>query len=160
MANHQSTIASNKDANPVVFNRTKGAENTIMGNVAVPVTFATADTIELCDIPANAVITQILIENDDLGTTATVDLGVRKLDGTVVDADLFAVNKAFGTATTQTDYRSDALDHNTTGQRLYELLGLTEVDQENPEYELYLTADSVATPLAGDVSFIVRFTDD
>ena len=165
MANYQTSLASNPDATPVVFNRSgKGAgySRVLSDSVVLTGTFATNDTVELCDIESNAVINELVIQVDDLGA-ATTDLvvGIRKLDGTVVDADLFQTTLSAATAIARTDIRYAVLDHNTTGQRLYELLGLTEVDVDNPTYELYITLTTVTTPTTDpDISFEVTFTAD
>lgn len=69
-------------------------------------TAATADDahIALAIIPKNAKILMIHYNHEDFGTTAALDLGLFKIDGTVIDDDLFVVADVVAAAGSNTLY--------------------------------------------------------
>lgn len=123
---------------------------------------ADGDVLRLCRVPANAVIHQIWIANDDLdtGTDSVVNVGLQDKDGNIKDEDVYAtLLTQFQAATAFTNVAFEARGINLAGQRVYQDAG--DSDESEGEYEIciYQTA-TVSGAAAGTVSYIVVYSVD
>lgn len=75
-----STVITNRDATPKVLTDAYVAGGSIKGTTGYVQTFGAADaagtTYRMCSVPSNARIERVMIQNDSLGTSCTVDVGV------------------------------------------------------------------------------------
>jgi|DEB0MinimDraft_3_1074331.scaffolds.fasta_scaffold00070_11 hypothetical protein len=169
MATQNSDLVANLEATPSVANATQelgGRVRVAQGTVAVAADGSgTGDIIMLAPIPTNASITSIKLASDDLdsnGSPALLwDVGLYDTSGTAKDADFYATDITLGQAATAfTEYRFEAANINTCGQKVWEDAG----DSAQPEAATYYLAMTVstaaATGAAGDVSFIVEYVVD
>lgn len=133
-------------------------------------------------VPSNAVISEILMYNDDLDSNGSpllaFDIGVYAADDytsttsavdtihlkdSVVDADLFVDGDTTAQAAT-TKYTSLAFDSATCGpddiyKSIYELLGYD--NDPSTEFGIVITTSAAAaTAVAGDVALLVRYSAD
>lgn len=127
-------------------------------------------------IPSNGIISQVLIGNDDLGTTLTVDIGVyakEKFISTtsssetthdkddILDADLFVDGGDLATATLKLvslDLDSATLGIDDIHKPIWELLGY-DFDPQT-YFGVAITVATSSSPAAGDVALEVRYLVD
>jgi len=169
MANKNSTLVSNLFAKPQVANDVQelhGRKRVALGTIALEAADLSAtDTVMLCPIPSNAVITSIQIANDDLdtGATNTFDLGVYTANNagdtfTAVDDDCYVTaSTQLRAAATFTELRWETLNINTLGQKVWEDAGATE--DPGDQYFIGMLFDA-AGDQAGDISFIIEYVVD
>ena len=166
MSTKRSTILANAAASPPVMNDTPMSGAEVRSQVCVVDVATTdidaSDIIELCKLPADAIIYDIQRTNEDLGTTLTAHLGLYDKDGNVKDADSYASSLALGTA--QATFTSDRFesgaeggDPTKFGQKVYEDAGDT--DNSGGEYILALTVTVSSTPAAGRINYLVTYGD-
>lgn len=90
----KSTLITNADATPVVFNSPRvdgGPERVAVATAAITSGDDIASTYRMFRVPSNAVMTDLKIYSPDIGTTTIADIGLYAADGgAVVDADFFA----------------------------------------------------------------------
>lgn len=79
-------------------------------------TTADGADIALAILPKNAKVLMIHYNHEAFGTTAALDLGLSKLDGTVIDDDLFIAADAVSSAGSNTLYPSASA---TVGEDMY-----------------------------------------
>lgn len=162
-----SDLIDNAAASPIVkasHQAYGGQMQVIAGTVAVADGDfdADGDEIHLCRIPANAMVHEIILFNDDLdsGTDSAVNVGLLEPDGTIADEDAYAsAITTFQTAnTTGVNVANEARNITTIGvNRVYDDAGDSEGDFRYYIIALVQTA-AVTTDAAGDISFIVRYT--
>lgn len=107
----------------------------------------TSDYVRMLQLPSNLVLTSLEIVSPDIGTTLTVDVGLRKTPkegGAVVDADFFQAALslkdgaiALGSAASQI-LMGNIITVTNLGQKLFEQLSLTEKTRE-AFYDVCLT---------------------
>lgn len=165
MSTKQSSLISNAEAEPQVLNAGAVDGGKMRIKVAT-VELATTDidindTIELCDLPTNAVVHRIWIANDDLdsgGPTITFDLGLYTQAMVAKDADVYAnASTQLGAAAGFTNLAFLTRNIDKNGRRVWQDAG----DTSDPGgvYRLVMTIDAAATtPAAGTLSFIVEHT--
>ncbi len=132
MATYKGAQVTNNSANPRVIGNSNDGLKVVQDYVNVSSSVATADILELIEVPANAIPLAIKIRNTDLGTSVPAEIGLQYGNGcnvargTVIDADEFDTAYAFGTASlTGVDIRYDTKGLETMGQTFWELGGLS-----------------------------------
>ena len=110
------------------------------------------DVVLLAPIPSKASISTLLVGSDTLGGSCTFNVGVHNYDGTVADEDCFAT--AVADAAAMTDVRYEVATINTTGQKLWEIAGLS----SDPGGMLYVSITFNATGgTAGTLSWNISY---
>ena len=169
MSTKQSPIIANPASDPRVLNDPQldgGRIRHVRGTMELEDSdLASGDTIELLDIPADAVIKSIKLSNDELdsGTDLIFDLGLYAInsDGTLgaaKDADVYSDDDAgFQSAQTQAEYAFDERDINTAERRVFADAGDTE-DEHDAQYRLVATSGETAGGAqAGTLTFEVEY---
>ena len=114
---------------------------------------------KIAQLPAGAILTEILLNNDVITLGTDYDLGFYDPDDNTVevDKDVLAdgLNMANGAALGSEKNGLAAFDLNKIGQRVWELLGKT-IDNKKEGYVLALTGNTVGTA-AGDISGHIRY---
>jgi hypothetical protein len=157
----KSTLITNADATPVVFNSPRvdgGFERIEVATAAITDTNSIGSTYRMFRVPSNAVMTDLRIYSPDIGTTTIADIGLYAADGgAVVDADFFAsaVSLKDG-ALNGTDvlHESAVFSIANSGKELWDALGLTSDPNVSYDVTLTLTAAADAT---GTVKLIGRY---
>lgn len=146
----------------------------VMGiSAVVTTTGAVADNTPILffEIPVDAIVDELILASDDLGTTGDINVGLypglRRLKelnielDDIVDSDAVDEN-ALGTAidinaavVTPTDIRFETKGLETMNQRAWELAGLS----NRPSYDTFIVAatPSEATTAAGDIALRAVF---
>ena len=130
----------------------------------------TGDIILMCPVNWTDRITSIKIFNDDCDShstpTAAMDVGLYKVnpqDGTVtvLDADVYAtaITSLQAAVTTGTEIAFEVRDINKIGQTVLTDAGLTAVPLNAIPVIGFTITTTAATPVAGDVSLVVQFTN-
>ena len=110
------------------------------------------DIVLLAPISSKASISTLLVGSDTLGGSCTFNVGVHNYDGTVADEDCFAT--AVADAAAMTDVRYEVATINTTGQKLWEIAGLS----SDPGGNLYVSITFNATGgTAGTLSWNISY---
>jgi len=110
------------------------------------------DIVLLAPISSKASISTLLVGSDTLGGSCTFNVGVHNYDGTVADEDCFAT--AVADAAAMTDVRYEVATINTTGQKLWEIAGLS----SDPGGMLYVSITFNATGgTAGTLSWNISY---
>ena len=158
----KSTLITNADATPVVFNSPRvdgGPERVAVATAAITSGDDIASTYRMFRVPSNAVMTDLKIYSPDIGTTTIADIGLYAADGgAVVDADFFAsaVSLKDG-ALNGTDVLHEAAVFTiaNSGKELWSALALTSDPGVFYDVTLTLTAAADAT---GTVKLLGRYT--
>lgn len=167
VVNTKSTVITNADATPVVLNKAglaKGRLIRAVGTVAVAATDSGTSVYRFVRIPSNAIVTSIMLFNDDIdsGTAITFDVGLHKTladGGAALDADVFATAIATcqSANTTGVQVRFEAADINGVEKRAWELGALTA--DPAAEYDVTMTLGGTLTGIqAGDLTLVVDYT--
>lgn len=157
----KSTLITNADATPVVFNSPRvdgGFERIEVATAEITDTNSIGSTYRMFRVPSNAVMTDLRIYSPDIGTTTIADIGLYAADGgAVVDADFFAsaVSLKDG-ALNGTDvlHESAVFSIANSGKELWDALALTSDPGVFYDVTLTLTAAADAT---GTVKLIGRY---
>lgn len=160
----KSNNITNADATPVTVNNSRidGAMERIkVATIEVSTTKDVGSTYRFVRVPSNAVITQVLLYSDDIGTTTTADFGLYRTaedGGAVVDADFFAsaVSLKDGALTaSDITHESGVFNIDDAEKPLYTALGLS----ADPmlDYDIVATLTG-ASDAAGTVTLKVRYT--
>jgi len=158
----KSTLITNADATPVVFNSPRvdgGPERVAVATAAITSGDDIASTYRMFRVPSNAVMTDLKIYSPDIGTTTIADIGLYAADGgAVVDADFFAsaVSLKDG-ALNGTDVLHEAAVFTiaNSGKELWSALALSSDPGVFYDVTLTLTAAADAT---GTVKLLGRYT--
>jgi hypothetical protein len=158
----KSTPIQNSEASPVVLNDSAVSNGGLRQSVAtVEASAADAGSIyPMVRIPSNACGVSVILACDDLGTTATLDVGLydtAENGGAVVDADFFAsavdANSA-AVAPTHVEHESGVYGIEDIEKPLWEALGLS----ADPHKDYYVGITSVgAIDAAGTISTKVQW---
>lgn len=93
---YKSASITNRDAVPSVKNNSQVDGGVLQSAIATIETVngdSIGSTYDMVQVPSNAVIKQVLLYSDDIGTTTIADFGIYQTTengGAVVDADFFA----------------------------------------------------------------------
>ncbi len=171
MTTKQSSVLTNADAEPQVLNRSSedGAKLRVKTGTLELATgdLDAADTVELVDLPTNAVVHSIQIANDDLDSdgspTLVMDVGLYD----ITDAGALGAAKddnVYASASTQlqaaagfTELAFSARNIDEAAQQVFEDAG----DTTDPAgvFRLVLTFDTgAATAAAGTLSYRVEYS--
>ena len=158
----KSTLITNADATPVVFNSPRvdgGPERVAVATADITSGDSIASTYRMFRVPSNAVMTDLKIYSPDIGTTTIADIGLYAADGgAVVDADFFASALSLKDgALNGTDVLHEAAVFTiaNSGKELWDALGLTSDPSVFYDVTLTLTGAADAT---GTVKLIGRYT--
>ena len=170
MATFNSTEMANLLASPQVLTSVAqwgGRIRIAGGHFEMDATIVTGDVIRLTRLPVNARIWKIELGADNLGTSATFDVGLYQTSGTVLDADefaaaidldgiVFAPDSAVGGGT-QIIYESAATDIDKCGDPLWTRAGVSA--DPGGEYDVALTG-TINTAAAGTIAYAIWYTVD
>lgn len=158
----KSTLITNADATPVVFNSPRvngGPERVAVATADITSGDSIASTYRMFRVPSNAVMTDLKIYSPDIGTTTIADIGLYAADGgAVVDADFFASALSLKDgALNGTDVLHEAAVFTiaNSGKELWSALALTSDPGVFYDVTLTLTAAADAT---GTVKLLGRYT--
>lgn len=154
---------TNRDASPKVLSNAAVAAGVLKEAVGT-VESVSGDSIGseyiFASIPSNAVVSQVLLYCDDIGTTAAADIGLYKSTadgGAVVDADFFgsAVSLSGGALNgTDVTHESAVFGLEDAEKPLWEALGLA--SDPNLMYDVVATL-TAASDAAGTIMLKVRY---
>jgi hypothetical protein len=156
VADTRSTELQNKVASPPVLNlagNDAGFIRTSKGKVEVAAADDDNSTYGFCEIPSNAILSNIWLKNDAIAGGTDYNIGLRETQDNGSDtisggANLFGDAVDMSSArVTPNDILHENLDINNYNKRAWELLGLTEDPRKN--YELYATGITVGTVAGG-----------
>lgn len=168
MANTQSAHLASVKGSPPNISKTHAGDGanhkSATGNVEFTPT--ALDTLEVCRIPASAVLRKLEFAFDDLATTScTIDIGLYEngsgtTAGAVIDVDCFATDVDVSAVVAMTDFRYEVLGIETTGDRLWEhATGFTEAESlEEGTVTVVITSAAAVLPLAGTVAWNIEYT--
>ena len=158
----KSTLITNADATPVVFNSPRvdgGPERVAVATADITSGDSIASTYRMFRVPSNAVMTDLKIYSPDIGTTTIADIGLYAADGgAVVDADFFASALSLKDgALNGTDVLHEAAVFTiaNSGKELWSALALTSDPGVFYDVTLTLTGAADAT---GTVKLLGRYT--
>lgn len=122
---------------------------------------ANGDIINLCDLPANAIVRGIEIVNDalDSGAGMEFDVGLYDLDGNTKDVDVYVDGSSeFQTANAVWTTLTEARGQENLNQRVYEDAG-DDFEDRGPMYRVAATITAAAggSAQAGTVGFRVHY---
>ena len=165
MTTKESTILASQSTSPPTFNITPLDAAEIRVKVCV-VDLAlgdldAADIIELCNLPADAVVLDIWRSNEDLGTSLTVDIGLYTLAAVVKDVDTYGSAIELGAASAvwvSNRFESAAAGGLITnfGQQVFADAG--DSDNSEGEYILAATVVTSTSPAAGRLNIMVFYS--
>lgn len=163
MTTKKSQTITDLDAKPLVKQPPRlisGRVRVAMGTVALVTGDLDAnDIIVLTRLPTNAALLSLVLFNDDLGTSLTLDVGLYETDGTVKDVDAYASAYESGTVSTAgVELLNEARDINNMGERIWQDAG----DSTDPggHYDIAATVVTSSTPAAGDLSWRILYVID
>jgi hypothetical protein len=153
---YKSAQITNRDATPKVINNARTAAAVLRGAVATIETVSgdsAGSTYRFFSVPSNALVRDLLVYSDDIGTTTATDVGLYRTTadgGAVVDADFFAsavVLNAGALNGTDITHESAVFGAEDAEKPLWEALGLS--SDPSVEYDVTATltgaADAAAT---------------
>jgi hypothetical protein len=154
---------TNRDASPKVLSNAAVAAGVLkeaVGTIESVSGDSIGSTYIFASVPSNAVVSQVLLYCDDIGTTAAADLGLYKSTadgGTVVDADFFgsAVSLKDGALNgSDITHESGVFGLEDAEKPLWEALGLS--SDPNLMYDVVGTL-TAASDSAGTIMLKVRY---
>lgn len=159
--NVKSGAITNRDATPAVLsNGQGGAVQRAFGTVEAAAAGDAGSTYRMCSIPSNARAIRVVLGCDDLGTTATLDVGIYQTTANgaaVVDADFFAsainANSA-AVAETMVSHESGFYNLDDIEKPLWEALGLSA--DPGRFYDVVVTSNG-DIDAAGTITLVVDY---
>lgn len=159
--NVKSGAITNRDATPAVLTSAQGGiVRRVWGTAEAAAAGDAGSTYRLCEIPSNARAIRVVLATDDLGTTATLDVGIYQntANGSaVVDADFFAsavdVNAA-AKAETMVSHESGVYNIDDIEKPLWEALGLSADSKRTYDVVVTSAGDIDA---AGTITLVVDY---
>lgn len=123
---------------------------------------ADGDTVGLIRLLANAIIVSLKTFNDDLDSGANVafNVGIAKLDGTIVDEDAFASAVSFQAADvagTEHRFESAVNGIDTLGERLWQNAGDSDDSEGAYAIVMYQTA-AAAGAQPGTIAYVIEYS--
>jgi len=162
--NVKSGPITNRDATPAVLTNggiSGGVLRQAVGTAEAAAAGDAGSTYRMCSVPSNACGLSVILACDDLGTTATLDVGIYQTTANgaaVVDADFFAsavnVNSA-AVAPTHVEHESGVYDIDDIEKPLWQALGLSA--DSNRSYDVVVTSAG-DIDAAGTISLKVQYT--
>lgn len=165
MTTKDSDIVTNFQATPQIANdahQLGGVKRVAQGTMEMATgDLDDNDIVMLAPVPSNASITSIMLASDDLDSNGTPllawNLGLYDKDETVIDEDCYATAITLGQAATAfTEYRFEAANITTTGQKVWEDGGLS-ADSNELVYVALTASAAAATAAAGSLSFKIEY---
>lgn len=102
MANFQGTQAAAASYFPTPTPDGQADLIAVFGDLVLPAGTASGDIFEVCPLPPNCVVVDLIVDTEDFGTTFTADVGIMSgtwgQAGTRTCGAQFMTGKAFGTA--------------------------------------------------------------
>ena len=150
-----STQISNRDASPQLLNdpgNSGGSVKQLIAKIETTTGKTSPSTYRFFQIPSNAVISSLKMWTDALSTSVVLDIGVydtTENGGAAVTDNLFASGVDASSAIAGVEYRYSALDIDTAGKQLWDLLGLSA--DPGKCYDIVVTADATMTAGGGIV---------
>lgn len=160
--NVKSGAITNRDATPAVLNSSQhGIVRRAWGTVEAAAAGDPGSTYRMCSIPSNARAIRVVVATDNLGTTATLDVGIYQTTangGAVVAAAFFAsaLNASAAIAETMVTHEAASTGYNIDAieKPLWGALGLT--SDSNRDYDVVVTSvGDIAA--AGTITVIVDY---
>lgn len=152
---------TNRDATPAVRNNGQGAGvRRVFGTAEAAAAGDAGSTYRLCSIPSNARAIRVVLACDDLGTTATLGVGIYQTTdngSAVVDATFFAsaVNaNTAAVAETMVSHESGTYNIDDIEKPLWQALGLSA--DSNRDYDVVVTSAG-DIDAAGTITLIVDY---
>lgn len=148
---YKSAAITNRDATPRVINnaRTVGAVlRGAVGTIEAVTGDSAGSTYRFFSVPSNALVRDLLLYSDDIGTTGAADFGLYRTTadgGAVVDADFFAsavVLNAGALNGTDITHESTVFGPEDAEKPLWEALGLS--SDPSIEYDVAATLTGAA----------------
>jgi hypothetical protein len=145
----KSTQITNRDASPQVLNDpgTVGAfARKLLAKIESTTGKTVGSTYRMFQIPSNAIISSLKLWCDALSTSVILDIGVYRTTGdggAVVSANLFANDVDCSSAVAGTEQRYNALNIDTVGKQLWDLLGLSA--DPSVAYDIVITTGATMT---------------
>jgi len=169
MANTQSTHIASVTGSPPIISKAHAGDGATYKSATGNIEFTPTqtNTLEVCRIPASAVLRKLEFAFDDLASTScTLNIGLHEngsgtAAGTVIDADCFATAVDVGTAAVaMADYRYEVLDIDSTGDRVWELAtGFTEAEAlEEGTVTIVITSAAATGATAGTVAWNIEYS--
>lgn len=152
---------TNRDATPAVLNNGQGAVvRRVYGTAEAAAAGDAGSTYRLCSIPSNARAIRVVLACDDLGTTATLDVGLYQTTengSAVVNAAFFAsaVNaNTAAVAETMVSHESGVYNIDAIEKPLWQALGLS-ADSKR-DYDVVVTSAG-DIDAAGTITLVVDY---
>jgi hypothetical protein len=151
----KSTQITNRDASPRVRSNSRISRGALLCSMGVCATTAADDIgskYNLCSIPSNARVAQLLLSCSSLGTAGAANIGLWQTTdngGAVVDADFFASAVVLTSALSNSDITTEANGANASigkedmEKPIWEILGLTADPKIDYDIVAQLTAATV-----------------
>ena len=161
-----STQITNRDASPRVMSPgriTRGSMLCSCGTLEATAADDIGSKYKLASIPSNAVVKQVLLSCDSLGTAGAVDIGIYQTTdngGAVVDADFFASAQVLTSALANLDVTFEANGANASYDKamvekpLWQAMGLTADSKRDYDVVATVTAANIS---AGTISLQVLY---
>lgn len=161
--NVKSAAITNRDATPPVLNSLQGgAVRRVWGTAEAAAAGDAGSTYRLCSIPSNARAIRVVLACDDLGTTATLGVGIYQTTvngAAAVDATFFAsaVNaNSAAVAETMVSHESGTYNIDDIEKPLWEALGLSA--DSNRDYDVVVTSAGDIDS-AGTITVVVDYVE-
>lgn len=162
----KSTYVTNADATPVELN--PSYQNGTLREQVATIEATSGDSIgstyRMLRVFSGWRISDLIIDSDDIGTTAAADVGLYDVAsvnaGAVVDADFFASALSLSggaLAATNITHESAVIDVANKGKRIWEQLALT--TDPGKWYDIVLTL-TAATDAAGTITLRARYVEN
>lgn len=143
--NVKSGAITNRDAKPSVLNTSQGGVlRRTWGTVEAAAAGDAGSTYRMCSVPSNARAIDVILACDDLGLTATLNVGIYQTTangGAVVNAGFFAsaVNaNSAAVAETLVSHQSGVYNIDAIEKPLWQALGLSADPQR--DYDIVVTS--------------------
>lgn len=163
----KSVQITNRDATPRVFNNpglgAGGREKCVVGHLAaVTAALSITSIIRLCEIPSNALVSDLRLTSA-AQTAGAFDVGVYRNTadgGAVVDQDFFATAVSCAAAVVNTDVLNESTTNTIAkqSQRLWEALGMSADPRSTLDIALTVAGTDVTTG-TGAIALRVRYVD-
>lgn len=152
---------TNRDATPAVLNNGQGAVvRRVFGTAEAAAAGDAGSTYRICFVPSNARAIRVVLACDDLGTTATLNVGIYQTTANgsaVVDAGFFAsaVNaNTAAVAETMVSHESGVYNIDDIEKPLWQALGLSA--DSNRDYDVVVTSAG-DIDAAGTITLVVDY---
>lgn len=145
-----SEVLQARDGNVLGKREASGVSRWLVGTLEAVSGDSVGSTYRFLELPAEAVVLQVLVSSDDIGTTTTMDLGIyqnTRNGSAVVDADFFASAlslKDGALSNSDVTGESAVYDALKQSQPLWEALGVSNDAHYSRTYDLVGTLTGAA----------------